>query len=188
MRVIQIVRSHRTEGRDAGSGGDEQGVLRRIAHGEEAERRAHFHRVARLHLEQVRREEAVLDQVEAQLESIAMRERGDGIGPNYLLAFDRHFERYELAGLEMQSRDLGHLEGVVADLRGDVVGFDQDGLHCLFDAAPAAWDARSSRAWSRAGWPSSGAVTAISMLPLRREASSARCGRSRCMCVPSVRK
>ena len=72
VRMRQIVGRHGSERRDAGTGGDEDGFFRWIAKDEESERRRHLDGVARLHAEKVRRECAFVDQIETELETIAV--------------------------------------------------------------------------------------------------------------------
>ncbi len=130
VRVREIVGRHGAEGRDAGAGGDEDGFFGRIAHGEESERRGHRDGIARLHGEQVGRENAFVDQVQAELETIAIGQGNDGIRPRDFLAVNRFAKRNELAGLEMELFHFGDFEDEVADFGRDVVELRRGWLSC----------------------------------------------------------
>src|SRR5580704_3251 len=82
--LVQMGLQHGSKRRNAGPGGDEQRITRRLAQHEHSEWRPHLHRVAVFHGEQQMRENSIRSQVQVQLETSsrmrAIRRGGDGIG------------------------------------------------------------------------------------------------------------
>ncbi len=152
VRMREIIGRHGAERRDAGAGGDEDGFFRWIANHEESERRGHLNGIARLHREKMRSEDAFVNQIQAELEAIAIGQRNDGIGARDLLAVERFIERNELAGLEMELLDLGDFEYEVADFGRDVVKLQDRGSHAVRQCAPALhWRDRAAPGPARDG-------------------------------------
>ena len=73
----QTSRQHGAERSDAGTGGYQERIVGRLTQNKSAERTAHFDEVARLKAEQIGREVAVADAVQAQLEAVAIGRGGD---------------------------------------------------------------------------------------------------------------
>ena len=100
----QIGFQHRTEGSDAGAGGNHESVTLWDRESEGPERRRHLNHSTRSETEQVRRKRTVLDDVQAQLESTLRGRRGDRVGAGDDSAVDRVGERYELSRRKFELR------------------------------------------------------------------------------------
>src|SRR5207253_2196913 len=136
----------------------------------------------------VGRKNTFLHTVEAQLEAVSRGKRRERIRTNDFLAAEDSIERNELAGFELNLLRFGNLEQKVPDVGSELPSFEQGRLHAPSLAAVNASFARSSKASKSAGCPSRGDVTCISTPPSASEALRTKLGRSRCICVPSVRK
>jgi hypothetical protein len=76
-------------------------------------------------------EDALVHQIQAELEPIAIGKGDDGIRARDLLAFERFIERNKLARLEVELLDLRDFEYEVADFGRDVVKFQDRGSHAV---------------------------------------------------------
>src|ERR1700722_13447978 len=76
-------------------------------------------------------EDALVHQIQAELEAIAIGEGDDGIRARDLLAFERFVERNKLAWLEVELLYFRDFENEVADFGRDVVKFQNRGSHAV---------------------------------------------------------
>ena len=76
-------------------------------------------------------EGALVHQIQAELEAIAIGEGDDGIRACDFLAAERFIERNKLARLEVELLDPGDFEYEVADFGRDVVKFQNRGSHAV---------------------------------------------------------
>src|SRR5438477_353340 len=83
---------------------------------------------------------------------------------------------------------LGIFQQKMPDVGSELASFEQRRFHPPSLTPVRASFARSSNASSSAGCPSSGDVTRISTPSSASVASRTSFGRSRCICVPNVRK
>src|SRR5271165_187672 len=115
VALTQVCPEHRPKWSNAGAGSHEDRVPAGISQHEVPQRRAHFHRSARLHRKQMRREETVLDQIQAKLKTIAVRSGGDRIRTRDLLIAQPFRERDELARNEIELVHLRRFEHEMPD-------------------------------------------------------------------------
>ena len=118
---------YRSEWRDAGAGGYEDGLAAGLLQDEVAQGRAGFHRAARGHLEQEWREEAILHQVQADLKLVPAGGGRDGVGAGDLLARELAREGDKLAGDEGERFHFRNFKHEVPDFGRNLAGFQQAG-------------------------------------------------------------
>ena len=101
--LIEVLQ-HGADGRDAGPGGDEGRYgVGRLAQREQSERALKPDGIARLQMKKPRGNEAMRDDVQAQVKPVVVvRRGGDGVRPNALFAVDFDVHGNELAGLKVE--------------------------------------------------------------------------------------